>query len=127
MYRIWRACVALAGSGCLLAACASMQPSQHGELSPSIRLKLAEAAEAAGDKDLSLSMYAAAANSNPGNVELQLRSVETMAQSGKVGEARTLLRSRLKEDPGQLALLRALALVDLISGEPGEAITIFDR
>lgn len=127
MYDISRMFLVLVGSSCLLAACASMQPPQHGELSSSTRLKLAEAADAAGDRDLASSMYIAAAKSDPTDLGLQLRSVEALAQSGKVAEARTLLQDRLRANPRQPALLRALALVDLVSGEAGQAITIFDQ
>jgi Flp pilus assembly protein TadD len=119
-------CLAIAAS-CAITACAPSDPRHVSTLSPEARLQLAEAADASGDSDLAITMYSAAAASAPSNVALQLRCADALARSGKIGQARQLLMDRLHQNRGQPDLIRALALVDLVAGQPAEAIAQFDR
>jgi Flp pilus assembly protein TadD len=112
---------------CVLAACVSNYPSQHTTLTPEARLQVAEAADAAGDSDLAISMYTAAAAENPGNIGLQLRSADALARRGRIGEARDLLADRLRAQPGQPDLTRAVALIDLVAGQLDQAIAGLDQ
>jgi Flp pilus assembly protein TadD len=88
---------------------------------------VAEAADASGDTDLAISMYSAAAADHPGNLDLQLRYADALARAGKVNEARTLLRDRLRAHPNQPDLIRASALIDLVAGQPADAIAGLDQ
>ena len=96
-------------------------------MSADARLRVAEAADSSGDSELAISMYAAAAASDPANTNLQLRCADALARRGKIDEARRLLAERLRAYPGQPDLVRALALIDLVAGQPARAITELDQ
>jgi Flp pilus assembly protein TadD len=110
-----------------LTACASINARPESTLTPEARLQVAEAADAAGDNDLAISMYTAAAASEPANIYLQLRCADALARSGKITQARRLLTEGLRTNKGQPDLIRALALVDLVAGQPAQAIAQFDQ
>jgi Flp pilus assembly protein TadD len=90
-------------------------------------LQVAQAADVSGDTDLAISMYTAAAASEPSNTPLQIRCADALTRAGKIAQARQMLTDRLKTDPGQPDLVRALALVDLVAGQPAQAIAGFDQ
>lgn len=90
-------------------------------------MQVAAAAESAGDSDLAVSMYTAAAASEPDNVGLQLQSADGLARNGRIVEARQLLAERLRANRGQPDLMRALALVDLVADRPAQAINELDH
>ncbi len=46
---------------------------------------------------------------------------------GKIGEARQMLAERLRAQPGQPDLTRAVALIDLVAGQPALAIAGLDQ
>jgi Flp pilus assembly protein TadD len=120
--------VALSVAACgALAACASNDARRHSKMSPEARLQVAEAADAAGNTELAIAMYTAAADSDPSNIGLQLRCADALARNGKIGEARQFLADRLGRRSGQPDLLRALALVDLVAGQPDQAIAGFNK
>jgi len=96
-------------------------------MSADARLRVAEAADSSGDSELAISMYAAAAASEPANTNLQLRCADALARRGKIDEARRLLAERLRAYPGQPDLVRALALIDLVAGQPARAIIELDQ
>jgi Flp pilus assembly protein TadD len=90
-------------------------------------MQVAAAAEASGDKDLAISMYAAAAAGQPSNLDLQLRYADALVRSNKVAQAQQLLTERLRASPHQERLIRALAQIDLITGQAAQAIVKFDQ
>jgi Flp pilus assembly protein TadD len=96
-------------------------------LSADARLHVAEAADAAGDADLAISMYTAAAASDPSNVTTQLRCADALARNGKIDQARQILTDRLSTSRGQPDLIRARALIDLVAGQPADAIAGFNE
>ena len=89
-------------------------------------MQVAEAAEAGGDSALAISMYTEAAASEPANIALQLRAADALARNGKVVQARQMLAARLRSNPRQPDLLRASALIDLVTGQPAQAIAGLD-
>ena len=91
------------------------------------RLQVAEAADASGDSELASSMYIQAAVSEPSNIALQMRCADALARYGKLAQARQILTERLRSNPGQPDLTRALALIDLIGGRPEQAIAGLDQ
>jgi Flp pilus assembly protein TadD len=115
------------GACSALTACTSTDTQRRPILSTEARLQVAEAADAAGDNDLAISMYTAAAASEPSNIALQLRCADALARRGKIEQAREMLTSRLRTNPRQLDLLRALALIDLIAGQSARAVAEFDQ
>jgi Flp pilus assembly protein TadD len=112
---------------CALSACASINAQRQPTMSAEARLQVAEAADSSGDTELAISMYTAAAASEPANTNLQLRCADALARRGKIDEARKLLAERLRTSPGQPDLVRALALIDLVAGQPARAITELDQ
>jgi Flp pilus assembly protein TadD len=110
-----------------LTACASVNNRRESALTPETQLRVAEAADAAGNNDLAISMYTAAAAKEPSNIDLQLRCADALARSGNITQARQFLTEHLRADTGQPDLIRALALVDLVAGQPTQAIVQLDQ
>lgn len=110
-----------------LSACASVNAQHDRTMSADAQLQVAAAAEQSGDNELALSMFTAAAASEPANINLQLRCADALARKGKIEEARKLLTERLRAYPGQPDLTRALALIDLVAGQPALAIAELDQ
>jgi Flp pilus assembly protein TadD len=110
-----------------LTACTSMSTQHQPALTAGARLQVAEAADTAGDSDLAISMYTAAAASEPSNITLQLRCADALARNGKVSQARQILTEKLRSNPNQPDLVRALAMIDLIAGQPTQAIAGLDQ
>jgi Flp pilus assembly protein TadD len=110
-----------------LAACTSLQAQHQPTLTTDSRLQVAAAAESSGDKDLAISMYADAAAAQPSNVDLQLRYADALVRSNKVAQAQQLLTEGLRTSPHQERLIRALAQIDLITGQAAQAIVKFDQ
>jgi Flp pilus assembly protein TadD len=110
-----------------LVACTSIDAQRRSTLNTEVQLRVAEAAAAAGDSDLAISMYTGAAANEPSNIALQLRCADVLARSGKIEQAREMLRERLRTSNRQPDLIRALALIDLVAGQPAQAIAGFDQ
>src|ERR1700689_4682056 len=92
--------LASAVAGCLLVGCAAQQGGgQRGSMTAEERLRLAAAAEASGDRDMAVSMYASAASEAPGDTPTQFRCAEGLARNGKIDDAAALLARRLKNAP----------------------------
>jgi Flp pilus assembly protein TadD len=87
------------------------------------RLRVADAAEASGDRELALSMYQAAADGAPNDAAPQLRCATGLARNGKPGAAKELLASRLAAHPYDSDLLRGLAAIYMVSGLPSPVIS----
>jgi Flp pilus assembly protein TadD len=111
----------------VLMACTSTDVQRKSTLTSETRLQLAEAALAAGDTDLAISMYTTAAAAEPANIALQLRCADALTRSGKVDQAREMLQARQRAGTSQPELIRALAMIDLVAGEPARAIVEFDQ
>src|SRR6516225_9399931 len=107
-----RVSIVVLGACTVLAACASIGPKHRTALTAEAALQVAAEAEAAGNNELAMSMYAEAAAREPGNVELQLRCADALARSGKISQTRQLITERLHARPGDPELMRALALID---------------
>jgi Flp pilus assembly protein TadD len=117
----------LAAMACgALTACAANDPRHGGTLSAEARLQVAQAADAAGDTELAVSMYTAAAATEPNNINVQLRAADALARAGKIDQARQLLADRLRGSHSQPDLMRAIALVDLVAGQPAQALAEFE-
>jgi Flp pilus assembly protein TadD len=109
----------------LLAGCSSQHEGQQHALTAESRLRVADAAEASGDKQTALSMYAAAANDSPNDTQMQLRSAEGLARNGNLEDASAILTRRLKATPHDADLQRTLGAIQVMSGEQARAILTF--
>jgi len=110
--------------GLLLAGCAT-----DGLRNPDTasRLRVAGTAEAQGQMDVALSMYAAAAANEPGNAQVQSRFATALTRSGNRPQAERILAAALERRPDERGLMMQLARMRLQSGQAGEALTLFDR
>jgi Flp pilus assembly protein TadD len=115
----------------LLSACASPSSStagqKAGQMSGEARERIAEAAEASGDDELALSMYAAASADAPANSKFRLRYADILLRSGKIGPARDLLTQGLATASDPVEIRRGLGAIHVLSGQSGQAIAEFDK
>jgi len=117
-----------AACGCLLVAACTMNPKlEHPDFTADARLRVAEAADAAGDDNLAVTMYVTAAERAPADTTLQLRAADALARNGKVAQATDLLVERLREHPGQPDLARTLAIIYIMSDQPSLGIAKLDQ
>jgi Flp pilus assembly protein TadD len=121
-------------AGCLLAAgltlagCASSPGGGSGRDSEAAtRMRVAAAAEASGQMDVALSMYAAAANAAPGDMEAQARFASALIRVGDLPRAEQVLAAALERRPDDPGLLLSLGSVRLQTGAASEALGLFDR
>jgi Flp pilus assembly protein TadD len=105
----------------LLAACASREGQAPSSVGPESRLRVAEAAEAAGERDMAVSMYMDAANAAPADDATVIKAAQGLARNGSPQSAIALLARRLKAEPGNTGLLRTLGGIQVLSGDPESA------
>lgn len=121
--RTCKAALGLVITGWVLAACAvPASDSSKVNVSGSSRLHLATAAEASGDKQLALTLYAAAAAEAPSDISLQLRCAEGLSRNGSLDAAANLLTRDLKSTPRQPDMLRTLGSIQVLAGQPAQAV-----
>lgn len=91
------------------------------------RLRAATAAEASGQMDVALSMYAAAALAAPGNADAQARFARALLRAGNGGQAEQVLSAAVQRRPNDPALLMELGRLRLQAGAAEAALGYFDR
>src|SRR5690348_5335731 len=110
-----------------VAACSTQQPTAGSPtLAGAPRLRVAQAAEEAGDFGFAEQMYAAASQASPADTAVQLRYADVLVRNGKLAEAKQVLADHLTlvGDPAQLRA--GLGSVYVLSGEPDRALAEFD-
>lgn len=118
-----KAVLAAAAACWLLTGCAAVQQGDgQTSLNAESRLRVAAAAEASGDRDMAVSMYAAAAAEAPGNTPTQLLCAEGLARNGKMEDAAALLSRRLKTSPHDPDVLETLGAIQVLAGQPAQAV-----
>lgn len=120
-------CSAMAMMCGLLAACAAPTPPQIGQMNAQSREHIAVAAEASGNTDLAMSMYAEAAAEAPGNSGIQLRYAATLIKAGKIEQARDILTRNLANTSDPVEIRRGLGMIDVMSGLHAQAIAELDK
>ncbi len=120
-----------------LAACAALMLSACGatpqRTTPtaaadvSRNLRVAAAAERGGQSDVALSIYAAAAEAEPGNPEVALRYANALVQAGQPQRAQAALAEARRRHPGNAALMQAEGRALLEMGEASGALALFDQ
>jgi Flp pilus assembly protein TadD len=86
------------------------------------RLRVADAAEEAGDRDMAASMYAAAAKDAPNDTPTLVRCAEGLARNGRLDDAAELLVHRQKAVPKDTEVLRTIGAIEVMAGQPSQAI-----
>jgi Flp pilus assembly protein TadD len=123
---------ALAGIGAalgvsLLAACAGTPPVGTRDQDNASRFRVAAAAEASGQADIALSMYAAAAAAEPNRAEVQARFASALSRNGNVAQAEQVLSRAIVRQRDDPVLLAQLGRLRLQSGAAAEALEVFGR
>ena len=90
------------------------------------RLRIAETASAAGQTDIALSMYNAAAAATPNDPDVQARLVSMLIRAGKPDVAEYTLAAALARQPNNPTLLRWQGNLRLETGAAEAALQIFD-
>ena len=90
------------------------------------RLRIAETAAAAGQTDIALSMYSAAAEAAPNDPAVQARLVSMLIKAGRPELAGQTLSRALARKPSDPTLLRWLGNLRLETGSAETALQIFD-
>ncbi len=106
---------------------ATQQTTEAAALNADTRLRLAEAAEAGGDQSLAARLYGNVHLAPGSSVDLQLKVADGLARNGRIAGAEEVLKQALQANPTQPDLLRALALVHIVSGRPELALGELDR
>lgn len=91
------------------------------------RMRVASAAESAGQQDVALSMYAAAASAAPSDAETQARYAAALGRAGMMAEAEQVLARALQQSPREPRFLLALGQLRVRTGAAAEAISMFDQ
>jgi Flp pilus assembly protein TadD len=110
-----------------LAGCAGGSPAGLREPDRESRLRVAAVAEASGQTDIALSIYAAAAAAEPGRVEAQARFAAALLRIGDTARADEVLSSALGRHPDDPALLNQLGRLRLRTDAAEAALGLFDR
>jgi len=101
-----------------------------GERSPEVtnaaRLNIAMAAEAAGDNQMALQIYATALAKDPSDTKAAVQYARALVNNRQVGLARELLSRQLAARPGQPDLSREFGTIEVLQGQPGPALARFD-
>jgi Flp pilus assembly protein TadD len=108
-----------------LAACATTEGVRDPDVAS--RMRVASAAEAAGQMDVALNMYGAAAAGDPNNADAQVRFAAALRRAGNHAQAEQVLAAALERRPNDRTILLTLGRVRLQRGQPGEALAMFDR
>jgi Flp pilus assembly protein TadD len=118
MHRIYL----LLAAGTLLAGCQSFAPTvKTGD-----HLGVAQAAEESGDYGMAETIYARAASAAPSDASLQLRYADMLIKQGKISQARDLLAQHVKTVSDAQSLHGALGMLDVLQGQPAQAMVEFD-
>jgi len=112
-----------------LAACAQTRPAEDTIRDPdtSSRTRVALTAEAAGQPEIALSMYQAAAAAAPEDAAAQARYAAALGRTGQMQNAEQVLVRALGRRPRDPALLIALGQLRVRSGAAPEAVAVFDQ
>ncbi len=109
-----------------LAGCGVFSFESKPEITHATRLNVAMAAEASGDSQTALQLYATAVSKNPSDTNAVVLYARALVNARRIGLARELLSRQLSAQPNQAALSRELATIDVLQGQPAQALPRFD-
>ena len=110
-----------------LAGCAGGSSASLREPDRESRLRVAAVAEASGQTDIALSIYAAAAAAEPGKAEAQAHFAAALLRAGDTARADEVLSRALSRHPDDPALLNQLGRLRLRTEATEAALSLFDR
>ncbi len=105
----------------------TLAPAPTRDIDTASRLRIAQAAESAGNLDIALSMYGAAAAAEPSRPDVQARFAAVLSRTGQTARAEQVLSQALERNPNDGALLTQLGRHRLRSGSAEQALGLFDR
>jgi Flp pilus assembly protein TadD len=108
----------------LLGACATRGGT---EADADSRMRVAAVAEQAGQMDVALSLYRAAAEREPNRTEVQLRYAKALRRQGRIAQADGALSAALERHPAEPTLLQERGRVELQSGMARKALATFEQ
>jgi len=109
-----------------LTGCGSLGFDNTPTVTQATRLNVAMAAEQSGDTQMALQLYAAAVAKNPSDTNAVVLYARALVNARRIGLARELLQRQLDTQAGQPALSRELATIDVLQGQPAQALPLFD-
>lgn len=109
-----------------LGGCGMISSERTPEITHATRLNVAMAAEASGDNQMALQLYATAVAKNPSDTNAVVLYARALVNARRIGLARELLARQLEAQPGQPALAREMATIDVLQGQPAAALPRFD-
>ena len=109
-----------------LAACEARRRDAAQAGLPDARLRVAEAAEAAGRPEAALPLYSAVAQARPDDRTVQARYARALARSGSIEQAELVLAQAFARFPRDPVLLGARGAVRLAAGQPEEALADYE-
>lgn len=110
----------------LVAGCASAPPAPSAQLSSASRLKVADAAASAGNRDMAAAMYARAINDPGLDATARIRAADMLVQYGHPDTAEAALIERLQTAPNEIEVRRALARLHILGGKAASAVADCD-
>lgn len=111
----------------LLTCCAGTPAMGVREPDRDSRLRVATVAEASGQTDIALSMYAAAAAAEPGRAGPQARFAAALLRSGDIARAEEVLNRALADHSADPELLNQVGRLRLRTDAAEAALLIFDQ
>lgn len=109
-----------------LGGCNMLSAERTPDVSQSTRLNVAMAAEASGDNQMAMQIYATAVAKNPSDTKAVVLYARSLVNARRISLARELLTRQLQAQPGQPQLARELATIDVLQGQPAAALPRFD-
>ncbi len=109
-----------------LGGCGMLGGDRTPEVTNAARLNVAMAAEAAGDNQMALQIYATAMARDPNDVRAAVQYARALVNNRQVGLARELLSRQLASHPGQPDLSREFGTIEVLQGQAASALPRFD-
>lgn len=119
--------ISILASLLLLAACGTPQLAGPRDYDAASRLRVAAAAEASGQTDVALSLYASAAAADPGQADVHARFAAALVRSGNLAQAEQVLARAIERKGNDPVLLTQLGRLRLRSGATPQALELFER
>ncbi len=109
-----------------LGGCGMFSGDRIPEVTNAARLNVAMAAEASGDHQMAVQIYAGALARDPSDVQAAIRYARALVNNRQVGLARELLSRQMASRPGHPDLSREFATIEVMQGQAASAVPRFD-
>ena len=109
-----------------LGGCSMFSGDRIPEVTNTARLNVAMAAEASGDGQMAMQIYAAALAKDPSDTKAAVQYARALVNNRQLGLARELLSRQLAARPGQPDLSREFGTIEVLQGQAASAVPRFD-